>query len=51
MVLFSRDGEILGQVAPKRNTLLIVRQLPEVRMFVQYVNCRAKKRSMRILTA
>lgn len=49
-LVFSADGETLGTFAPRENTLLLVRQRRGVRSFVQYVNHRAGKRTVRILS-
>jgi hypothetical protein len=48
-VVFVKDGENLGVITPARNTLLIVQQTKGVRMFVEYVNHRARKHRVRIL--
>ena len=49
-LVFSADGETLGTFTPRENTLLLVRQRRGVHSFVQYVNHRAGKRTVRILS-
>ncbi len=49
-LVFSADGETLGAFAPRENTLLLVRQRRGVHAFFQYVNHRAGKRTVRVLS-
>lgn len=50
-LVFVKDGDMLGRVAPKKNTLVIVHRKRGVRMFVKYVNHKAGKKGLAILSA
>ena len=49
-IVFVNAGTALGRFAPRKNTLLIVERKNGVRSFVKYVNHRAKKRKLTILS-
>lgn len=50
-IVFMKQGEVLGTFTPARNTLLIVRRKRGTRMFVQYVNHKAGKKSFAMVSA
>jgi hypothetical protein len=50
-VAFMKDGETLYRFTPRRNTFLIVERKKGVRYFVKYINHRAGKRRLRIVSA
>lgn len=49
--VFMKNGEILGSFTPQKNTLLLVYRKQGVHDFVKYVNHRAGRRALRILSA
>lgn len=50
-VVFMKDGEMLGRFTPSKNTLVIVRRKQGVKMFVQYVNHHAGRKSFTMVSA
>ncbi len=50
-VVFMRKGEMLARFTPARNTLLVVERKRGVKDFVHYVNHRAGKRVLTIVSA
>lgn len=50
-IVFTKEGALLGRFTPARNTLLIVQRKKRTQMFIKYVNHKAKKNTLRILSA